>query len=83
MTNLSQLIAKAAEGVVVDGHLILSANMPVKGGTLYCSHRYRGANSRGARRGKGLTVRFCFKADGEQYSKDISKAKAIELIGKE
>lgn len=49
-------------------------------GTLFCSLSYRSANSRGANRGKGHTTQFNFKSHDDQYSKTISRARALEIL---
>lgn len=80
LESLSKLIKRAHEGAVVEGQHIQSASMVLVPGTLYCSLQYRSANSRGANRGKGRTTRFNFKSHDEQYSKAISRARALEIL---
>ena len=77
---LAKLIKRARGGLMAEGQHIQSAQMVLEPGVLYCSLQYRGANSRGANRGKGETTRFHFRAYDQQYSKSISKARALEIL---
>lgn len=82
--TLAELIAKAATGTVIEGHTYRSANIELpNGAVLFCSHRYRSANSRGANRGKGTTLEFNYAGPGEKYSKRITKARAAALLNGE
>jgi hypothetical protein len=79
--TLTQLIEKAAIGVVIEGHTYHSANIEFdNGAVLFCSHKYRSANSRGSNRGKGTTLEFNYAAPGEKFSKRINKEKAKKLL---
>lgn len=80
LINLSNLIKRATEGRIVEGHHIQVAETVLESGLLICSLRYRSANSRGANRGKGRNVRFAYKTHDQQYAKDISKARALEIL---
>lgn len=80
MTNLSNLIERARIGQTVEGQHIQTAVMVLEPGLLICSLRYRSSNSRGANRGRGLNTRFGFKPHDQQYAKDISKERALEIL---
>jgi hypothetical protein len=58
-----------------------TASVELDWGTLYCSVRKRASNSRGPKRGQHYVVEFNFRASDKKYSKKISKAKALELLG--
>lgn len=79
--TFNELIAKAAVGVVIEGHTYHSANHEFNNGAvLFCTHKYRSANSRGANRGKGTMLEFNYAGPTDKYSKRISKKKAAELL---
>lgn len=80
MTDLSNLIARAHEGRTVEGQHIQAAELVLESGVLYCSLQYRGSNSRGANRGRGRNVCFNYRTHDQQYSKRVSKARAIEIL---
>lgn len=80
ITGLSNLIKRAREGRVVEGQRIQVAEMVLESGLLICSLRYRSSNSRGANRGRGFNVRFGYKTHDQQYAKDVSKARALEIL---
>lgn len=79
--TLTDLIAKAAIGVQIEGHTYHSANIEFgNGAVLFCSHRYRSANSRGPNRGKGTTIEFNYAAPGEKYSKRVTRDRAEQIL---
>ena len=75
---LATLIQQAA--AATGNYLTTSVDL-ANGGTLFCSHRKRASNSRGARRGQHYAVEFNYRAPGEQYSKRCSREDAATLIG--
>lgn len=75
LESLSKLIKRAQEGVLVEGQHIQTASMVLEPGTIFCSLRYRSANSRGAN-----NTEFRFRSHDEPYSTKISRARALEIL---
>lgn len=80
MTDLMNLIERAKIGRTFEGQHFQVAEMVLESGLLICSLRYRASNSRGSNRGRGLNIKFGYRTHDQQYAKDISKARALEIL---